>query len=201
MKSDRRWTSKQTHRLHRKSRAGEISLRVRPLPHHFRSPGEIFSPAIAQAAPIKVGVFSPLSGVFSGSGMHLVNGIKMAFDEMDNKIAGRPVTFAIEDTRPSRRRGCARRRKLVESDQVDILLGCHQQCGGLCGKGICRARAESLACRCGRRGRDIQKEKLNPYAVPRQPERLAGKFANGHLVVRKGLQARALYGAGLRYGA
>jgi branched-chain amino acid transport system substrate-binding protein len=125
---------------------------------------KIFSPAIAQAAPIKVGVLSPLSGVFSGSGMHMVNGIKMAFDEMDNKIAGRPVTLVVEDDEAKPQEGLRKARKLVESDQADILLGVISSAVGYAVKEyVSRAQKVWLV---GAAGADgiFRKKNNNPYA-------------------------------------
>jgi branched-chain amino acid transport system substrate-binding protein len=124
----------------------------------------VLSPAIAQEAPIKVGVISPLSGVFSSLGAHLVNGIKMSFDEMGNKIAGRPVTFIIEDGEAKPQEGLRKARKLVESDHVDILLGVISSAVGYAVKEyIARAQTVWLV---GAAGADgiFKKKNRNPYA-------------------------------------
>ena len=79
--------------------------------------------ARAQAAPIKVGVLAPLSGVFSSLGSHKVEGIKLFFDGVQMKAGGRPVQLIVEDTEGKPQEGLRQARKLVESDQVDLLLG------------------------------------------------------------------------------
>ena len=163
MESNRRRTRKQcTGSIKGPNRrdliTGAVAVAALPLT------GKVFSPAIAQAAPIKVGVLSPLSGVFSSLGMHYVNGIKMSFDEMDNKIAGRPVTLAIEDTEAKPQEGLRKARKLVESDQVDILLGVISSAVGYAVKEyVSRAHKVWLV---GASGADgiFKKKNYNPYA-------------------------------------
>lgn len=163
MESDRRGTREQcTGSIKGPNRrnliTGAAAVAVLPLT------GKVFSPAIAQAGPIKVGVLSPLSGVFSSLGMHYVNGIKMSFDEMDNKIAGRPVTVAIEDTEAKPQEGLRKARKLVESDQVDILLGVISSAVAYAVKDyVSRAHKVWLV---GAAGADgiFKKKNYNPYA-------------------------------------
>jgi branched-chain amino acid transport system substrate-binding protein len=163
MKSDRRKTREQyTGSIKGPNRrdliSGAVAVAALPLT------GKVFSPAIAQAAPIKVGVLSPLSGVFSSLGMHYVNGIKMSFDETDNKIAGRPVTLVIEDTEAKPQEGLRKARKLVESDQVDILLGVISSAVGYAVKEyVSRAHKVWLV---GAAGADgiFRKKNYSPYA-------------------------------------
>ncbi len=80
-------------------------------------------PALAQAGPIKIGVLAPMSGVFSSLGLHKTNGIKLYFDGAGMKIANRPVQVIIEDDEGKPQEGLRKARKLVESDNVDVLLG------------------------------------------------------------------------------
>jgi branched-chain amino acid transport system substrate-binding protein len=163
MESNRRRTRKQcTGSIKGPNRrdliTGAVAVAALPLT------GKVFSPAIAQAAPIKVGVLSPLSGIYSSLGMHYVNGIKMSFDEVDNKIAGRSVTLAIEDTEAKPQEGLRKARKLVESDQVDILLGVISSAVGYAVKDyVSRAHKVWLV---GAAGADgiFKKKNYNPYA-------------------------------------
>jgi branched-chain amino acid transport system substrate-binding protein len=77
----------------------------------------------AQGSPVKIGVLAPLSGVFSSLGSHKVEGIKLFFDGVGMKSGGRPVQLLVEDTEAKPQEGLRQARKLVESDQVDLLLG------------------------------------------------------------------------------
>jgi len=83
----------------------------------------VFSPAIAQSGAIKVGVLAPLSGVYASLGTNKVNGIKMLFTEKGMKVGGRTIEMTIEDTEAKPQEGLRKARKLVEQDNVDILLG------------------------------------------------------------------------------
>src|SRR3990170_4602531 len=66
--------------------------------------------ALAQApaapkAPIKIGVFLPLSGPFTSYGQPTLDGMRLYFDEIGSSVAGREI-------------------ELVEKDKVNILSGC-----------------------------------------------------------------------------
>lgn len=86
-------------------------------------PRGIFAPAIAQTAAVKVGVLSPMSGVYASLGTNKVNGIKMLFNEKGMKAGGRVVELAVEDTEAKPQEGLRKARKLVEQDNADVLLG------------------------------------------------------------------------------
>lgn len=87
------------------------------------NPLEIATPAVAQSAPLKVGVLTPMSGGMASLGNNKVNGIKMFFAEKDYKVAGRTIALIIEDDEFKPQEGLRKARKLVEQDNVDILLG------------------------------------------------------------------------------
>jgi branched-chain amino acid transport system substrate-binding protein len=86
-------------------------------------PRGLSAPAIAQSAAIKIGVMAPLSGVYASLGTNKVNGIKMAFNEKQMKVGGRAIELTIEDTEAKPQEGLRKARKLVEQDNVDVLLG------------------------------------------------------------------------------
>lgn len=87
------------------------------------APTGVFSPAIAQAKPLRVGVLAPLSGVYASLGMHKTNGIKMFFNEQSMSVEGTKIELVIEDTEAKPQEGLRKARKLVEQDNVDVLLG------------------------------------------------------------------------------
>jgi branched-chain amino acid transport system substrate-binding protein len=84
---------------------------------------DIVAPAIAANSPLKVGVLTPISGALSSLGTNKMNGIKMFFAEKDNKVEGRPIELLIEDTEFKPQEGMRKARKLVEQENVDVLLG------------------------------------------------------------------------------
>jgi len=87
------------------------------------APTGVFSPAIAQAKPLRVGVLAPLSGVYASLGTNKINGIKMFFNEQNMSVAGTKIELVIEDTEAKPQEGLRKARKLVEQDNVDVLLG------------------------------------------------------------------------------
>jgi branched-chain amino acid transport system substrate-binding protein len=87
------------------------------------APAGVFSPAIAQGKPLRVGVMAPLSGVYASLGTNKVNGINMFFKEQNMKVAGTTIELITEDTEAKPQEGLRKARKLVEQDNVDILLG------------------------------------------------------------------------------
>lgn len=87
------------------------------------APTTVFSPAIAQPKPLRVGVLAPLSGVYASLGTNKTNGIKMFFNEQKMMVEGTKIELIIEDTEAKPQEGLRKARKLVEQDNVDILLG------------------------------------------------------------------------------
>lgn len=87
------------------------------------APRVIFAPAIAQTTPLKIGVLAPLSGVYASLGANKLNGIKMMFNEKAMKVASRSIELLVEDTEAKPQEGLRKARKLLEQDNVDVLLG------------------------------------------------------------------------------
>ncbi len=72
---------------------------------------------------IKLGVLATLTGPFAGDGKDAQRGVKMAIAEFGSKIAGKTVTMISEssDATPAVARDAAR--KLIEQDNVDLMVG------------------------------------------------------------------------------
>lgn len=87
------------------------------------APNGLFAPAIAQTKPLRVGVMAPLSGVYASLGTNKTNGIRMFFNEQNMAVDGTKIELVIEDTEAKPQEGLRKARKLVEQDNVDILLG------------------------------------------------------------------------------
>jgi len=87
------------------------------------APTAIFAPAVAQAKPLRVGVLAPLSGVYASLGANKTNGIKMFFNEQNMTVDGTKIELITEDTEAKPQEGLRKARKLVEQDNVDVLLG------------------------------------------------------------------------------
>jgi branched-chain amino acid transport system substrate-binding protein len=80
-------------------------------------------PAGAQKGPIKIGVISPMTGGAAQAGKDMTNGIQMWLDENGNQMAGRKVEVIIEDSQGQPNIALTKLQKLVERDQVQVLVG------------------------------------------------------------------------------
>jgi branched-chain amino acid transport system substrate-binding protein len=79
-------------------------------------------PADAQS-PIKIGVLLPLTGPLAGIGISNKAGIEVAFEEIQYRVSGREVRLLIEDSEGKPDVGITKARRLIEQEQVSILLG------------------------------------------------------------------------------
>ncbi len=79
-------------------------------------------PAAAQAPPIKIGVVFPLTGPLTNQGVPERDAIKQAFDEESYQVAGRKIELIFEDSQGRPDVGLTKFRKVVEADQVHLLL-------------------------------------------------------------------------------
>ncbi len=81
---------------------------------------------LSQAAgeePIRIGVISSLSGPFAQLGEDGVDGVKIALEEIGNKIDGREIQLFIEDGAADPSTAIEKARALVNRDKVQLILG------------------------------------------------------------------------------
>lgn len=85
--------------------------------------GAVASMAMAQGAPVKIGLLATLEGPFAAGGADGMRGAELAVKERGGMVAGRKIEVikASSDARPDVAVNAAR--KLVEQDRVDILVG------------------------------------------------------------------------------
>src|SRR6516225_7382672 len=81
------------------------------------------APGHAQAAPIRVGVLAPLTGVVASGGREMVEGTQFWFDRIKNEISGRKVELVIEDDASNPDVALQKARRLVEQAKVHFLIG------------------------------------------------------------------------------
>jgi branched-chain amino acid transport system substrate-binding protein len=86
-------------------------------------PPGLVAPSQKSKEPIKLGFVTSLTGSAASGGQDMVRGIKVWFDLIDHKLAGRPVELIIEDDQHTSTYAVDRIRKLVEVDKVHILAG------------------------------------------------------------------------------
>src|SRR5215218_9220777 len=79
----------------------------------------------ANAQTIKIGVNEPLTGAFAASGTYVVNGAKIAADEINAKggILGKKIELVIEDNKSNPTEAAAVAEKLITSDKVPVMMG------------------------------------------------------------------------------
>jgi branched-chain amino acid transport system substrate-binding protein len=79
----------------------------------------------AAGQTIKVGVSEPLTGAFAGSGNYVVNGAKIAADEINASggILGQKLELVIEDNKSNPTEAAASAEKLVVRDKVPVIMG------------------------------------------------------------------------------
>lgn len=80
-------------------------------------------PAPATKEPIRVGVLATLTGAFAQLGQDGVDGVNIAFEEVNFEIDGRPVELFVEGTDASAQSAVEKARALVTRDKVHIILG------------------------------------------------------------------------------
>lgn len=84
-----------------------------------------FAPAVlAQTKkPLKIGALNSYSKVFAALGNANVNGMNVYFNEIGNTIAGRKIEIIKEDDEINPQVGLQKMKKLVQSDECDIITG------------------------------------------------------------------------------
>src|SRR3954470_17843098 len=77
------------------------------------------------AQTIKIGVNQPLTGAVAASGNYVVNGAKIAADEINAKggIKGAKIDLVIEDNKSNPTEAVAVAEKLISRDKVPVMMG------------------------------------------------------------------------------
>lgn len=85
----------------------------------FRFP----TPALAQSAPIKLGLLTVKTGPLAQGGIQMEQGVLTWLKEHNNKMAGRKVEFFSADTGGKPAGTKTKAQELIERDKVDVILG------------------------------------------------------------------------------
>jgi ABC-type branched-subunit amino acid transport system substrate-binding protein len=75
------------------------------------------------ADPIKIGVLATLEGTYTVLGEDALRGLKLAFDEVNNEVAGRKIEYVVAPTDASPDSAVRGARKLLDQDKVDFIIG------------------------------------------------------------------------------
>jgi branched-chain amino acid transport system substrate-binding protein len=81
------------------------------------------APAIAQAAPFKLGLLTVKTGPLAQGGIQMEQGVITFLKERDYTIGGRKVDFVSADTGGNPAGTKTKAQELVERDNVDVILG------------------------------------------------------------------------------
>ena len=86
--------------------------------------GTLVAPGRSDAAEtIKVGFMAPLSGIFAQAGKDMLEGIRLAFEQIGYQSAGRKIELIEEDSEGNPAVAQAKYRKLVTQDHIHVLTG------------------------------------------------------------------------------
>ena len=80
-------------------------------------------PAVAQNAPMKVGLLTVKTGPLAAGGLHAEEGITSFLKDKNFTLGGRKVELLVADTGGSPAGAKTKAQELVERDKVDIVLG------------------------------------------------------------------------------
>jgi branched-chain amino acid transport system substrate-binding protein len=82
-----------------------------------------FAPAIAQAAPFKIGLLTVKTGPLAQGGIQMEQGLAVFLKEKANTLAGRKIDFISADTGGNPAGARTKAQELIERDKVNVILG------------------------------------------------------------------------------
>ncbi len=83
------------------------------------------SPGGATGPDFKVGLVTPLSKVYAPDGKDLLDGFKLGLEKLSNQGGNRKIIVQTEDEEDQASVAVTKVRKLVEQDNVDMIVGLH----------------------------------------------------------------------------
>jgi branched-chain amino acid transport system substrate-binding protein len=81
------------------------------------------SPAIAQGAPLKIGLLTVKTGPLAQGGIQMEQGIATFLKQKNSMLGGRKIEFISADTGGNPAGAKTKSQELIERDKVDVILG------------------------------------------------------------------------------
>lgn len=144
-------------------------------------------PAIAQEAPVRVGLLTVKTGPLAEGGMQMEEGIVTFLKEKNYKLVGRKVDFISVDTGGSPAGAKTMARQLIERDKVDVIMGPLAAFELLAITDYVEQHKTPIMCLAG--ADDMTQRKPNPYlirasATSSQATQPLGDFAAKHMKLK-----------------
>jgi branched-chain amino acid transport system substrate-binding protein len=80
-------------------------------------------PAVAQTAPVKIGLLTVKTGPLAQGGLQMEQGTRLFLKDNANKLGGRPAELIVADTGGNPAGAKTKSQELIERDKVDIIFG------------------------------------------------------------------------------
>jgi branched-chain amino acid transport system substrate-binding protein len=77
----------------------------------------------AAAETIRIGYLGPLTGIFAQAGKDMLDGLRLALEQVNYQAGGRKIELLEEDTEGNSATAIAKYRKLVDHDRIHVLTG------------------------------------------------------------------------------
>jgi branched-chain amino acid transport system substrate-binding protein len=81
------------------------------------------APAIAQSAPLKIGLMLPYTGTFAKLGQFIDDGFRLRLEQLGGKLGGREVVFVQVDDESKPEAATDNMNRLVSREKVDVVVG------------------------------------------------------------------------------
>jgi branched-chain amino acid transport system substrate-binding protein len=122
-----------------------------------------FAPAVAQAAPFRIGLLTVKTGPLAQGGIQMEQGIAAFLKEKGNVLAGRKVEFISADTGGNPAGAKTKAQELVERDQVNVLIGPLAAFELIAISDYVRDKTTPLICVAA--AEDMTQRKANPFVI------------------------------------
>ena len=81
------------------------------------------APPSVAAETIRIGYLGPLTGIFAQAGKDMLDGLRLALEQVNYQAGGRKIELFEEDTEGNSATAIAKYRKLVDHDKIHVLTG------------------------------------------------------------------------------